>query len=119
MSTAEIAEPTAVPKKIRIAKTAGWIAAFLALLALFTVSKLPDDRIGGLILEKASETLSSGATRFRFSADRTRISLLLLGRIPRTSDVIEWGDWKFEVVDMDGHRVDKVLVTEEATEEAA
>lgn len=81
MSTAEIAEPTAVPKKIRIAKTAGWIAAFFALLALFTVSKLPDDRIGGLILEKASETLSSGATRFRFSADRTRISLLLLGRI--------------------------------------
>ncbi len=37
--------------------------------------------------------------------------MLLLGRIPRTSDVIEWGDWKFEVVDMDGKRIDKVLAT--------
>lgn len=37
--------------------------------------------------------------------------MLLLGRIPRTSDSIEWGGWKFEVVDMDGKRIDKVLAS--------
>ena len=37
--------------------------------------------------------------------------MLLLGRIPRTADTVEWGEWKFEVVDMDGKRIDKVLAT--------
>jgi putative hemolysin len=37
--------------------------------------------------------------------------MLLLGRLPRTSDAVEWGDWRFEVVDLDGKRVDKVLVS--------
>jgi len=32
------------------------------------------------------------------------------GRIPRTGDRIEWENLRFEVVDMDGHRVDKILV---------
>jgi len=33
-----------------------------------------------------------------------------LGRVPRTGDRFEWGAFSFEVVDMDGHQVDKVLV---------
>jgi putative hemolysin len=33
-----------------------------------------------------------------------------LGRVPRTGDRFEWGTFTFEVVDMDGHQVDKVLV---------
>lgn len=33
-----------------------------------------------------------------------------LSRIPETGDSFEWQNWLFEVVDMDGHRVDKVLV---------
>jgi putative hemolysin len=33
-----------------------------------------------------------------------------MGRIPRTGDTFEWNDLRFEVMDMDGHRVDKVLV---------
>lgn len=37
--------------------------------------------------------------------------MLLLGRLPQTADVVEWEDWRFEVVDMDGKRVDKVLAT--------
>ncbi|MFC4161202.1 hemolysin family protein [Chitinimonas lacunae] len=37
--------------------------------------------------------------------------MLLLGRLPNTADVTEWGDWNFEVVDMDGKRIDKVLAT--------
>lgn len=34
-----------------------------------------------------------------------------LGRIPKTGDAFEIYDLRFEVVDMDGHRVDKVLVS--------
>ena len=37
--------------------------------------------------------------------------MLLLGRLPRETDAVEWGDWRFEVVDLDGKRVDKVLVS--------
>jgi putative hemolysin len=32
-----------------------------------------------------------------------------LARIPREGDILEHGGWRFEVVDMDGIRVDKVL----------
>ena len=36
--------------------------------------------------------------------------MLLLGRLPNTGDSVEWGGWRFEVVDLDGKRVDKLLV---------
>jgi putative hemolysin len=36
--------------------------------------------------------------------------MLLLGRLPGTADRVDWEGWRFEVVDMDGKRVDKVLV---------
>ena len=36
--------------------------------------------------------------------------MLLLGRLPHTTDHVEWAGWRFEVVDLDGKRVDKVLV---------
>jgi putative hemolysin len=36
--------------------------------------------------------------------------MLLLGRLPDTTDSVEWEGWRFEVVDLDGKRVDKVLV---------
>jgi putative hemolysin len=35
--------------------------------------------------------------------------LALLGRIPLTGERIAWQGWTFEVVDMDGRRIDKVL----------
>jgi putative hemolysin len=37
--------------------------------------------------------------------------MLLLGRMPATSDRVEWDGWMFEVVDMDSKRIDKVLAT--------
>jgi putative hemolysin len=37
--------------------------------------------------------------------------MLLLGRVPATGDRADWGGWRFEVVDMDEQRVDKVLAT--------
>jgi putative hemolysin len=32
-----------------------------------------------------------------------------LGRVPAIGDHFEWGGWRFEVVDMDGRRIDRVL----------
>lgn len=37
--------------------------------------------------------------------------MLLLGRLPATADSVEWEGYRFEVVDLDGKRVDKVLVS--------
>jgi len=34
-----------------------------------------------------------------------------LNRIPKTGDKLEYESYTFEIVDMDGKRVDKVLVT--------
>lgn len=41
--------------------------------------------------------------------------IVLLGRLPRTTDAVEWQGWRFEVVDLDGKRVDKVLVSRTET----
>ncbi len=35
--------------------------------------------------------------------------MLLLGHLPKTAEAVEWEGWRFEVVDLDGKRVDKVL----------
>jgi putative hemolysin len=39
-----------------------------------------------------------------------------VGRIPAPADHFEWGGLRFEVVDMDGNRVDKVLLSRKAPE---
>ena len=49
--------------------------------------------------------------------------MLLLGRVPQTADIVTWQGWRFEIVDMDKHRIDKVLATkievaDTATEES-
>lgn len=41
--------------------------------------------------------------------------MLLLGRLPQVADKLDWGGWIFEVVDMDGKRIDKVLVSRDPT----
>jgi len=43
--------------------------------------------------------------------------MLLLGRLPHTTDSVEWEGWRFEVVDLDGKRVDKVLAHAVVTED--
>ena len=39
-----------------------------------------------------------------------------LGKIPRAGESFVWGDYRFEVADMDGRRVDKVLLEKVAKE---
>jgi len=50
-----------------------------------------------------SDTLEESRTVGGFVLSR-------LGRVPTEGDELDWGGWRFEVVDMDRRRVDKVLV---------
>ena len=42
------------------------------------------------------------------------LAMLALGRVPRTGDLFQRADYRFEIVDMDGNRVDRVLVSRTA-----
>ena len=44
--------------------------------------------------------------------------MLLLGRLPLTGDRCEWENWSFEIVDIDGKRIDKVLAAPKPAEAA-
>jgi putative hemolysin len=33
------------------------------------------------------------------------------GRLPKVGEALTWSNWRFEVVDLDGYRIDKVLAT--------
>jgi len=37
-------------------------------------------------------------------------ALYQLGYIPKVGEALEWNGWRFEVIDMDGNRIDKLLV---------
>lgn len=37
--------------------------------------------------------------------------MVMLRRIPRRTDRTEWAGWRFEVMDVDSHRVDQVMIT--------
>src|SRR5690349_1249542 len=39
-----------------------------------------------------------------------------LGQVPKAGDHLEWRQWRFEVMDMDGTRIDKLLVSKVTTE---
>jgi putative hemolysin len=45
--------------------------------------------------------------------------MALLGRMPREADAVTWHGWRIEVVDMDGTRIDKLLLARGATAVAA
>ncbi|PWS36834.1 hemolysin C [Falsiroseomonas bella] len=46
------------------------------------------------------------------------LMLALLQRVPKEGDRIVWAGWRFEIVDMDGRRIDKVLAVKEEVAEA-
>ncbi len=45
------------------------------------------------------------------------MAMFFMGRMPQTGDVFQYRNLSFEIVDMDGERVDKLLVTREKAEE--
>ena len=65
---------------------------------LFDISELPEEDTGGY---------HTAAGFF----------MRQLGRVPKVADHIEWESLRFEVVDMDRHRIDQLLVSEVKTPE--
>lgn len=45
--------------------------------------------------------------------------MVMLRRIPRKTDKVSWGGWRFEVLDVDSYRIDQVMVTREAPSDAS
>ena len=37
--------------------------------------------------------------------------MAMLRRVPRRTDFVDWGGFRFEVMDVDNYRIDQVLVT--------
>ena len=67
-------------------------AAMEAVMAHFGLDGVPEDEAG------AYHTIGG-------------FVMARLGRVPKAADHFEWGGMKFEVMDMDGRRIDKVLVS--------
>lgn len=78
---------------------------------------------GGLDIEDMKDMLHIGELEDQERVDYQTVAGFLLSRfgfIPKASDCVTFGSFKFEVVDMDGRRIDKVLVTRvEADPDAA
>ncbi len=78
---------------------------------------------GGLDIEDMKDMLHIGELEDQERVDYQTVAGFLLSRfgfIPKASDYVTFGSFKFEVVDMDGRRIDKVLVTRvEADPDAA
>ena len=51
-----------------------------------------------------------GGTRGRYHT-LAGMLMQLLGRVPVETDHVEWEKWRFEIIDMDGQRIDKVLAS--------
>jgi putative hemolysin len=70
---------------------------------------------GGMVLERFRE-LTETHTVFPdedSAAYHTLAGFILyqLGYIPKAGDTLEWDGWRFEVADMDGNRIDRLLAT--------
>ena len=71
---------------------------------------------GGVDLDSVMRVLDP-ATALLTPEDRRHyhtlggLAMLALGRIPKTGDVFARGEYRFEIVDMDGNRVDRVMVS--------
>lgn len=67
---------------------------------------------GGLNVDRLTELLDL-ATPLEAGEFHTVAGFVLwrLGHIPQTGESFEWNGFRFEVVDMDGRRIDKVLVS--------
>lgn len=68
---------------------------------------------GSLSLEELRELLGTDELPLPADADFHTLAGLVMahfGRIPKVGEHFEWRRWRFEVVDLDGARIDKVLL---------
>jgi putative hemolysin len=70
---------------------------------------------GGISLDMLIETLEAPALATDLDLKRFHtlggLVMFALDRIPRTGDLFERGGFRFEIADMDGNRVDRVIVS--------
>ena len=64
--------------------------------------------------ELGTEALAAGVGGHYHTA--AGLTMFALGRVPKTGDVFEREGFRFEIVDMDGNRVDRVLVSRVASQ---
>jgi putative hemolysin len=78
---------------------------------------------GALDLETVARTIGADALLANDARQHYHtlggLVMLATKRIPRTGDVFQRGGFRFEVVDMDGHRVDRVLVSRDKSTSAS
>ncbi|MEN9722233.1 MAG: hypothetical protein RJB38_219 [Pseudomonadota bacterium] len=65
----------------KLLRGTGWILTFLVFFAIFTALKLPDGKVGALLLEKASKAISSPERRIELTADKTHLPWFILGTL--------------------------------------
>ena len=68
---------------------------------------------GALPIDEFKEIFKSAKLPGEERADYQTLAgfiLFYLGRVPRATDQFEWNGLRFEIMDMDGNRIDKVLV---------
>jgi putative hemolysin len=65
---------------------------------------------GGLAIDRAAEVLGLKDVPPGDFATLAGLVLRAMGRIPGPGDCVDAHGWRFEVVDMDGRRIDKLLV---------
>jgi putative hemolysin len=73
---------------------------------------------GGLTVDTLREILGSGALPLEDEYDyHTAAGMIIaqFGRIPNVGEHFEWSGWRIEIVDLDGPRVDKLLLQRLAT----
>jgi len=66
---------------------------------------------GSMPVDEMADTLGLALEPKRSYATVAGFVLSHLQHIPKTGEIVESGGWRFEVVDLDGRRIDKVLVS--------
>ncbi len=106
---------------------------FGGLQGLLTINDILEEIVGAMEFEEPQATLRQDGSwlldgmlevdefkeLFHFSAlphedeyeTLSGFVMTSLGRVPQATDHFEWSGYRFEIMDMDGRRVDKVLVT--------
>jgi putative hemolysin len=71
---------------------------------------------GGLSVEKFKEIfeIEEDLPQEQKDSYTTLAGFILsyLGKIPETGETFQWENFKFEIIDMDGHHIDKILINE-------
>ena len=73
---------------------------------------------GSLSADALADRLCIGLPEDRDYATTAGFALSVLKHIPEVGERFTFGGWQFEIVDMDGFKIDKLLASEVKTEEA-